>query len=669
MAELDSSRPTQRHRGVAVTTPLGEDVLLLRRMTGSETLSRPFELTLSLYSERGNLRFEDILGQSVTVRLDLLNGGQRYFNGLVSHFSQSPGDGRYAHYQATLRPWFWFLTRTADCRIYQNKTVPDIIREVFGRHEFAEFEDSLSGSYRTWEYCVQYRETDFNFVSRLMEQEGIYYYFRHAEGRHTLVLCDSIGAHDVVEGYETIPYYPPDEQRRHQREHVLDWQLTCQVQPGSYELNDFDFTRPRANLRASSSAPREHQHGSLAVYDYPGEYTQSQDGDAYARVRLEELHAEYQRAYGSGNAAGLTVGALFTLENFPREDQNREHLVLSTDYEIASDEYQSRMGLAAEARDPFRCNFTAMDRRVQFRPSRVTPKPLVQGPQTAIVVGPSGDEIHTDQYGRVKVHFHWDRHDDSDEHSSCWIRVSHPWAGKTWGAVAIPRIGQEVIVDFLEGDPDQPIITGRAYNADQMPPYTLPDNATQSGTKSRSSKGGDPATFNELRFEDKKGQEEVYFHAEKDFNRVVENNDTLKVGFEKKSGGNQTIEVFNDQKLKVGCPQATSGSQIVEVWKDQTVTLKTGNRNVTIEMGNDSLRLKMGNRSVKLDLGKVTEEALQSIELKVGQSSVKIDQIGVTIKGMMIKIEGQVATQVKGLMTTVEGSAMLKLGGGITMIG
>jgi type VI secretion system secreted protein VgrG len=678
MAEPETSRPTQRQRGAAVTTPLGEDVLLLRRMTGTEALGRPFQLTLSLFSERGDLRFDDVLGQSFSVRMDLPGGGQRYFNGIVSHFSQSPGEGRYAHYQATLRPWFWFLTRTTDCRIYQNKNVPDIIREVFGRHEFAEFDDSgLSGTYRTWEYCVQYRETDFNFVSRLMEQEGIYYYFRHAEGRHTLVLCDSIGAHDVVEGYETIPYYPPDEQRRRQREQIHDWQLTCQVQPGAYELNDFDFTRPRTSLRVRSSAPHEHQLGGLEVYDYPGEYTQSQHGDAYARVRLEELHAEYERAYGSGNAAGLTVGALFTLENFPREDQNREYLILSTDYEIVSDEYESRMGFAAEARDPFACNFTAMDRRVPFRPTRITPKPLVQGPQTAVVVGAAGDEIHTDEYGRVKVHFHWDRHDESNENSSCWIRVSHPWAGKTWGTIAIPRIGQEVIVDFLEGDPDQPIITGRAYNAEQMPPYALPDNATQSGTKSRSSKGGDGTSFNELRFEDKKGQEEVYFHAEKDFNRVVENNDTLKVGFEKKGAGNQTIEVYNDQNetignsqtVKIGSAQAASGSQTVEVWKDQTVTVKVGNRDVTVEMGNDALKLKMGNRSVKLDLGKITEEALQSIELKVGQSSVKIDQMGVTIKGMMVKINGTVMTEVKGLMTKVEGSAMLNIGGGITMIG
>ncbi len=678
MAEPETGRPTQRHRGAAVTTPLGEDVLLLRRMIGSEALGRPFKFTLSLFSERGDLRFDDVLGQGFTVRMDLPGGGQRYFNGIVSHFSQNPGEGRYAHYQATLRPWLWFLTRTADCRIYQNKTVPEIVREVFGRHEFAEFDDSgLSGSYRTWEYCVQYRETDLNFVSRLMEQEGIYYYFRHAEDRHTLVLADSIGAHDTVGGYETIPYFPPGEHQRRERDHIRDWQLTQQVEPGAYALNDFDFTRPRASLRSRSSAPYEHQHAALEVYDYPGEYTQPEDGDAYARIRLEELHARHERAYGSGNAAGLTVGTLFTLDSFPREDQNREHLVVSTECEVVSDLFESLHGLPESHREPFGCRFVAMDRRVPFRPARATPKPLIQGPQTAIVVGPTGEEIHTDQYGRVKVHFHWDRHDDSDEHSSCWIRVSHPWAGKTWGAVAIPRIGQEVIVDFLEGDPDQPIITGRAYNAEQMPPYALPDNATQSGTKSRSSKGGDGTSFNELRFEDKKGQEEVYFHAEKDFNRVVENNDTLKVGFDKKGAGDQTVEIYNDQNetignnqtVKVGSAQASGGSQKVEVWKDQTVTVKVGNRDVTVEMGNDALKLKMGNRSVKLDLGKITEEALQSIELKVGQSSVKIDQTGVTIKGMMVKINGTVMTEVKGLMTKVEGNAMLKIGGAITMIG
>lgn len=677
MAEPETIRATQRTRAASVTTHLGEDVLLLRRMTGSEALGRPFELRLSLFSENPDLRFQDILGQSFTVRLELANGGRRYFNGLVSHFSQGPGEGRYAHYQATLRPWFWFLTRTADCRIYQNKTVPEIIREVFGRHDFAEFEDALSGSYRTWEYCVQYRETDFNFLSRLMEQEGIYYFFRHADGRHTLVLADSVAAHDIVSGYGNIPYYPANTQQRVYREQIVDWEVTQQVQPGAYELNDFDFTRPRASLLARSSAPHDHQHARLEIYDYPGEYTQSQHGDAYARIRLEELNAEHERARGSGNAHGLTVGALFTLENFPREDQNREYLVLSTDCEVVSDEYESRTGFAADTREPFTCNFTALDRRVPFRPSRLTPKPLVQGPQTAIVVGPAGEEIHTDEYGRVKVHFHWDRHDESNEHSSCWVRVSHPWAGKTWGAIAVPRIGQEVIVDFLEGDPDQPIITGRAYNAEQMPPYALPDNATQSGMKSRSSKGGDGTNFNELRFEDKKGQEEVYFHAEKDFNRVVENNDTLKVGFEKKGAGNQTVEIYNDQSetvgnnqtVKVGSAQASGGSQTVEVWKDQTVTVKVGNRDVTVSMGNDSLHLKMGNRSVKLDLGKITEEALQSIELKVGASSVKINQMGVTIKGMMVKIEGTLMTDVKGLMTTVQGSAMLKVGGGLVMIG
>ena len=627
MAEPETIRPTQRNRAVAVTTPLGEDVLLLRRMTGSEALGRPFELNLSLFSERGDLRFDEVLGHSLTVRLDLPSGGRRYFNGIVSHFSQTPSEGRYAHYQATLRPWFWFLTRTADCRIYQNKTVPEIVREVFERHDFSEFEDTLSGSYRTWEYCVQYRETDFNFVSRLMEQEGIYYYFRHADGRHTLVLSDSIGSHDTVPGYETIPYHPPDPHRRRAREHIVDWQLTCQVQPGAYELNDFDFTRPRASLRSRSSAPHEHQHAGLEVYDYPGEYTQSEDGDAYARIRLEELHAEHERAYGSSNAAGLTVGALFTLENFPREDQNREYLLLATDYEILSDDYESRMGLAAEARDPFTCNFTAMDRRVPFRPTRLTPKPLMQGPQTAIVVGPAGEEIHTDQYGRVKVHFHWDRHDDSDENSSCWIRVSHLWAGKNWGAMWLPRIGQEVIVDFLEGDPDRPIIVGRVYNGVQMPPYELPAEQTKSTIKSCSSKGG--GGFNEVRFEDKKGNEQLFIHAQGRQDNRVGGSSYEFVGKERhvivKESQFELVEI--DQHLHV------KGKRVEKV--EGAVLLGVGG-NMLQEVG-EAYMLDAG-QSIFASAPDLALEATACLELKVGGSSIVLTPGGVWITGPMVYI-------------------------------
>jgi type VI secretion system secreted protein VgrG len=362
--------------------------------------------------------------------------------------------------------------------------------------------------------------------------------------------------------------------------------------------------------------------------------------------------------------------------------------------------------------------FTCIPASVPFRPPRTTPKPMVQGLQTAVVTGPGGEEIYVDKYGRVKVQFFWDRKGKKDDKSSCWIRVVEQWAGKNWGFVCNPRIGQEVIVDFLEGDPDRPLITGRVYNASQMPPYNLPDNLTQSGIKSRSSKGGSPTNFNEIRFEDKKGSEEVYVHAEKDFNRVVENNDTLKVGFDKKDKGDQTVQVFNNQGLAVGASGCDDGSQTIKIWnnqaltvgndqakdgsqtitiyKDRTETVKTGNESVTIEqgnrtvtvqqgndtheisqgnravtidMGNDTLTIKMGNQTTKLNLGASSTEAMQSIELKVGQNSIKIDQMGITLSGMMVKVQGQIQTQVQGTMVQVSGDAMTQISGGITMIG
>jgi type VI secretion system secreted protein VgrG len=272
-----------------------------------------------------------------------------------------------------------------------------------------------------------------------------------------------------------------------------------------------------------------------------------------------------------------------------------------------------------------------------------------------LVVGPSGEEIYTDKYGRIKVQFHWDRLGGKNENSSCWVRVAQVWAGKSWGGIFIPRIGQEVIVDFLEGNPDNPIVTGSVYNAEQMPPYELNANKTQSGIKTRSSQKGSAENFNELRFEDKKGEEEIYVHAEKNFTRIVENDDVHKIGFDKKSPGDQKVDIYNHRKVTL------------DQGNDE-LTVKMGNRKATINQGNDDLMVKMGNRTVKVDLGKINEEAMQAIELKVGQSSIKIDQTGVTIKGMMIKIEGQMQTDVKGLMTTVSGDAMMTVKGGLVMI-
>ncbi|MEE4379854.1 MAG: type VI secretion system tip protein TssI/VgrG, partial [Candidatus Competibacteraceae bacterium] len=449
---------TQKHQLVAVNTSLGEDVLVFRRMHANEQLSRLFEFQLELLSENNEIQLEQIIGTNVTVRVELPEGmGTRYFNGFVSRFSHNGTSGRYAVYHATLRPWFWFLTRTADCHIFQNMTVPDIIKQIFQDNGFSDFEDKLSGSYRQWEYCVQYRETDFNFVSRLMEQEGMYYYFTHENGKHTLVLADDYGSHSTFPNYDTIPYFPPDQHNRRERDHIHEWSISKQVQPGKYSLNDFDFEKPTKNLRCVLNQPKNHALDSFEIYDYPGEYVESGEGDQYTRMRLEESHAQHEVAQGRGNVRGVLSGALFTLQNYHRADQNREYLVVSVDHELQSNEYESGY---SDTGTNYECSFTAMDAQIPYRSPRITPKPAIQGPQTAIVVGPAGEEIYTDQYGRVKCQFHWDRYGSADENSSCWIRVAQNWAGKKWGAIYIPRIGHEVIVEHEEGDPDRPLITG-----------------------------------------------------------------------------------------------------------------------------------------------------------------------------------------------------------------
>jgi type VI secretion system secreted protein VgrG len=565
----------QSERAIEVTTPLGEDVLLFHRMTASESLGRLFQFNLDLLSNDPNIDFNRLLGQNVTVKLELPEDETRYFNGFVSRFSQEGSVDDFNAYSMTLHPWLWFLTRTADCRIFQEMTVPDIIKQVFRDHGFTDFEEALSGTYRSWTYCVQYRETDFNFVSRLMEQEGIYYYFRHESNRHMLVLADSVSSHDPFPGYEKIPYFPPDEHLRREEHHIHEWTISQEVQPGVYALTDYDFENPKANLQVKSSIARGHAQAKMEIFDYPGEYTQTNDGDAYVRARIEEIHSEFEQVQGQANARGLAVGSLFELVDYPREDQNQEYLVVSATYELESDAYGS--GSSESAEDVYACSFTALSSKQQYRPERTTPKPLVQGPQTAMVVGPSGEEIHTDQYSRVKIQFHWDRYGKKDQNSSCWVRVAQLWAGTQWGGIHIPRIGQEVIVEFLEGDPDHPIITGRVYNKDNMPPYGLPANATQSGIKSRSSKGGGAENFNELRFEDKKGEEDVYLHAEKNWTINVENDKNQTVGHD------ETLSVGNNRDKTIGVDQSESigANKAITVGGNHTENI-TGNMFQTV---------------------------------------------------------------------------------------
>jgi type VI secretion system secreted protein VgrG len=412
-----------------------------------------------------------LLGQNITVHYQLPIGGTRHFNGFVSEFSYVGSLGEQAHYQAVMRPWYWLLTRTADSRIFQFMSVPDILKAVFADNGFSDYETRLYGDYREWDYCVQYRETDYNFLARLMEQEGIYYYFRHEAGKHILVLADAISAHDPYPGYERVTFHSA--RNAILKEHLHAWRVGQRIQPGKIVLNDYNFQTPRADLESDRPMPRPHAHADHEIYDYPGEYTDRGEGENYARIRIEELQASHTLMHGQGNVGGIAPGHLFSLERHPRADQNQDYLVLAADYTLHSEDYES--GGHAEGTS-YDVAFSVLPASEPYRPPRLTPKPIVQGPQTAVVTGPPGEEIYPDRYGRVKVQFHWDRYGQRNEHSSCWIRVSQAWAGKGWGAMIIPRIGQEVIVDFLEGDPDRPIITGRVYNADNMPPYGLPAN-------------------------------------------------------------------------------------------------------------------------------------------------------------------------------------------------
>lgn len=531
-----------------IITPLEEGKLLFSKMSANEGLSRMFTYEVDLLSTDKSIAFADLLGKPMTVKLQLPEGDIRFFNGYVARFGFVGRRGAYYQYRATLKPWLWFLTRTQDCRIFQTQTAVDIIKAVFRDHTTAKyFAEDLIDTYPIRDYCVQYRETDFNFISRLLEQEGISYYFKHQENQHTLVLVDS-NSYTYVPGYQHIPYIGQTENVREDKETIRSWFLGAEIQTGQYVLNDYDFERSKVGLEEhQDKLYSDIEHDDYEVYDYPGGYTDSEAAKHYVKARIEQIQSAFLQANGKTDARGLTTGYSFELTDFPREEQNGEYLVVNTHISIVQ---AYRDAHAISEGSHFECNFEVAHASNTWRPARLTPKPIVQGPQTAVVVGKKAekkegeskeadqnpdagdDEIHTDKYGRVKVLFHWDREHHrlgSPENSSCWIRVSQPWAGKNFGFMAIPRVGQEVVVDFLEGDPDRPIITGRVYNDDQMPPWDLPEHMTRTGIVTRSTKGGNVNTANELRFDDKKGQELVYLHAEHNLSTSVEHDETTLV--------------------------------------------------------------------------------------------------------------------------------------------
>jgi len=556
---------SQENRLIAIETPLGTDVLLLHRFSGREGISQLFRFELDMLSENSSIAFSDIVGQRVTVSVRKPGGDLRYINGFISRFAQSGSDPRFSYYHAEIVPWLWFLTRCADCRIFQNKSVIDIIKQVFTDRGFNDFDDRCEGNLPTREYCVQYRESDFNFVSRLMEQYGIFYFFEHTDSKHTLVLANSLQAHQPCPGQPSAPFRETaGPGGLPEREDVITlWRLEQELRPGKYALTDYNFETPNTNLLDSLSTRKEiAQNTKYEVFDYPGIYPNISEGEQVVKVRMEEEEAFVAIATGHGTCRSFIPGFLFDLSDHYRPDMNRGYIITEVQHDASlGDSYTSD----DESQVSYTNSFNVIPDDTTYRPRRLTPRAVVQGPQTAVVVGPSGSEIYVDKYSRVKVQFFWDRAGHHDDQSSCWIRVAQPWAGKQWGFIAIPRGGQEVIVDFLEGDPDRPIITGRFYNADQMPPYTLPDNQTRSGIKTRSSRGGSASNFNELRFEDKAGQEEFYAHAEKDLTTEVEHDEKRTVQNDRTSTiqHNDTLTVLNTRRATIGTSDSlTAGTEV-----------------------------------------------------------------------------------------------------------
>jgi type VI secretion system secreted protein VgrG len=569
---------TQTNRRIAISTPLGDDVLLLRGFTGSEAISQLFHFDLDLLSENDSLKFQDIVGKNVTLRIMDVNGAERYWNGFISRFSQGQLEDGFTAYRAQMVPWLWFLTRTADCRIFQNMKAPDIIQKIFADLKFQDFDLRLYGDFTKRDYCVQYRETDFNFVSRLMEEEGIYYFFEPEKNKHTLVLANDPAAHEPCPDQATARYQFHGGGITYDEDLVNEWRYQEEFRTGAWAQTDYNFETPSTSLSVTVNGKNPYE-----IYDFPGEHAIRPDGDSLARIRLQEQSVPCVVSQGSGSCRHFGSGFLFTLQDHYRTDLNQQYLLTAVRHSATHDDYGTGSGGGGES--TYRNSFECIPFSTPYRPPRVTPEPFVQGCQTALVVGPGGEEIYTDKYGRVKVQFHWDREGKKNENSSCWVRVSHPWAGQGWGAVSIPRIGQEVIVDFLEGDPDRPIIVGRVYNAEQMPPFGMPGGAVISGIKSNSTKGG--GGNNEISLNDTKGTELINIHAQYDQQKKVEHDERVNVGNDRTEsvGHDEKITIGNNRTEKVGVDESiTIGSNRTEkVGSNESITIGT-NRTESVGM-------------------------------------------------------------------------------------
>jgi len=697
---------TQTERLLSLSTPLGDDVLLLTGMRGQEVLSQPFAYQLSVLSERGDITAKDLVGKNVTWSINHTSQEPRLFNGYVSRLAAA-GKGLYGlrAYELEVVPWLWFLTRSADTRIHfpdlADKTVKDVLREVFADFPIADFADHnlsddnhIGDSYPKREYWVQYRETAFNFVSRLMEDAGIFYYWLHHKDKHTMVLCDRRQHYgDCTERF--VPFSAGGSRASAQ---ITAWKHEWEARSGQMAHTDYNFEKPKTPLLTETrSIINLPALADYQLFDYPGDYQNKGDGFLRLNVRMEEEETPFHVVRGESNCATFFPGGKFTLSAHELHDEEQKTYVLTRVEHHAID-----TTFGNEGESSYRNTFTCIPEKVTFRPRRATPRPVVHGVQTAVVVGPRDDEIYTDPYGRIKVQFHWDRRGHLNEHSSCWLRVATPWAGKHWGMIHIPRIGQEVVVEFLEGDPDRPLVVGSVYNAEQMPPYELPKHKTQSGVKSRSSLQGSAHNFNEIRFEDLKGCEEVIIHAERNMARSVEVDDNLTVGHnsmvnlgtddngDPRKDGKLNAIIFGDTSVDItkgdfyfsvieGRAVTQVEKEVLEEYHNRQVTTVT--KEIEIESLEEHIAVKA---KKNIDLESTAEsiglKAAKKIVLTVGKSSLAMDADGnihlkgvnlivegsdnVTLKPKVISVEGSESVTVKNKLIQIQGDSEVKIKGG-----
>ncbi|MDW3224237.1 MAG: type VI secretion system tip protein TssI/VgrG [Paracoccaceae bacterium] len=544
---------------VKVTTPLEPDVFEFEWLSGREAVSDEYSFDLGLTAQDLDIAAVDLLGLPVTVSLGTPEG-ERHFTGLVSRFCMSHFARGQAHYKLTFRPWSWFLSHRFDCRIFQHKNVLDIVQEVLGEHPAAAIDDRTSATYPERDYTVQFGESDLDFAKRLLEDEGIFYFFETGSGEATLVLSDDIGALDPAPGYETVNYNPEGSELLEDVDTIQHWHCQSAVVSGAVAHTNYDFMNPGTNLMTTQANPLGYDGDDPEVYRYPEAHLDVGRGETIATTRQQELQAPHRRVTAKGRVRGLYAGAVFAFAEYARAAENGDYFVVAAQFNLSAD--------GTTEQDHFGV-FELQPAELAFRPARRTPRPVMKGPHTATVVGPDGEEIYTDEWSRVKVHFHWDRLGPSGETTSCFVRVASVWAGSGWGFLQVPRIGEEVIVDFIDGDPDRPLITGRVYNAAQMPPFPLPGNKTQSGVMTKSSPGG--GGENILRFEDKAGNEEIYMQAQKDLNELIKNNEgrTIQNDF------TETVENNATQTVVGVRSETVNGTKDVTVDGDRTVVLNS----------------------------------------------------------------------------------------------